>query len=256
MGSGSFYFRDNPAFTGGSPQAVYEELWERGRRQRLIQRGIIAGVCLVLAGRLLSPAWGVLFALIAAGADAAYHWWRRAVLSVWRRGQRGERRTARILRFGLERRGHRVLHGRSVPGHGNADHLVIGPTGVWLIDNQAWDPDTEFAVYGGKLFIGKDSGSQTAVRLQKTADAIAELLSRELQADITVSPLLVTHGGRLPRGGLTASGLTVLRAYRLPSWIGGHGNGDGARLTAEQIDAVAQAAIHQLPIGDHTIAAR
>ncbi|MCW2914670.1 MAG: hypothetical protein JWN52_2738 [Actinomycetia bacterium] len=256
MSSGSFYFRDNPAFTGGSPQAIYEELWERGRRQRLIQRGIIAGVCLVLVGKLLSPAWGVFLALVAAGGDVAYHWWRRAALSVWRRGQRGEQRTARVLRFMLEWRGHRVLHGRSVPGHGNADHLVIGPTGVWVIDNQAWDPETEFAVYGGKLFIGKDSSSKTAVRLQKTADVIAGLLSRELQHEITVSPLLTTHGGRLPRKGLTGNGITMLRAYRLPGWIRSHGNTDGTRLTAEQIDAVTQAAIHQLPIGDHTIAAR
>src|SRR4051812_27618767 len=188
MSGGSFYFRDNPAFTGGSPQAIYEELWERGRRQRLIQRGIIAGVCLVLAGKLFSPAWGVFAALLAAGTDVAYHGWRRAVLRVWRRGQRGEQRTARALRFTLEWRGYRVLHGRSVPGQGNADHLVVGPTGVWVVGNGAWDPETEFAVYGGKLFIGKDSGSRTAVRLQKMADVIAELLSRELQADIRVVP--------------------------------------------------------------------
>jgi hypothetical protein len=127
---------------------------------------------------------------------------------------------------------------------------------VWVIDNQAWDPETQFAVYGGKLFIGKDSSSKTVVRLQKSADVIAELLSRELQDAITVSPLLTAHGGRLPRKGLTGSGITLLRAYRLPSWMRSHGNPDSSRLTAEQIDAVTQAAIHQLPIGDHTIAAR
>jgi hypothetical protein len=260
MSGGSFYFRDNPAFTGGSPQAIYEELWERGRRQRLIQRGIIAGVCLVLAGRLLSPAWGALVALLAAGADTAYHSWRRATLSVWRRGQRGEQRTARVLRFTLEWRGYRVLHGRSVRGQGNADHLVIGPTGVWVVGNQAWDPETEFAVYGGRLFIGKDSGSRTAVQLQRMSDVIAELLSGQLQTDIRVSPLLIAHGGRLPRRGLTGSGITLLRVYRLPGRILRHGAGqgdkDGALLTAEQIDAVTQAAIHQLPIRDHIVAVR
>jgi Nuclease-related domain len=256
MSGGSFYFRDNPAFTGGSPQAIYEELWERGRRQRLIQRGIIAGACLVLVGKLLSPAWGVLFGLLAAGADAAYHWWRRVTVSVWRRGQSGDQQTARVLRFTLELRGHRVLHGRSVPGHGHVDHLVIGPTGVWAIGDQAWDPQTQFAVYGEKLFIGKDSGSPTAVQLRQRADAIAELLSRELQAEIDIIPLLIAHGGRLPAKGLTGSGITLLRVSRLPGWILGHGYREGSRLTAEQIDAVTQAAIHQLPIRDHNIAAR
>jgi hypothetical protein len=256
MSGGSFYFRDNPAFTGGSPQAIYEELWDRGRRQRLIQRGIIAGACLVLAGKLFSPAWGVILALLAAGGDAGYHWWRRATLSVWRRGQRGEQRTARVLRFSLEWRGHRVLHDRSVPGQRNADHLVIGPTGVWVIGNQAWAPETEFAVYGGKLFIGKDSGSRTAVQLQKTAEAIAELLSQKLQADIKVFPLLIAHGGRLPRKGLTGSGITLLRVYRLPLWVLRHGLTEGTRLTPEQIDTVTQAAIHRLPIGGRSIATR
>jgi hypothetical protein len=256
MAGGSFYFRDNPAFTGGSPQAIYEELWDRGRRQRLIQRGILAGTCLLLAGKLLSPAWGVLLALLAAGGDVSYHWWRRATLSVWRRGQRGEQRTARVLRFTLEWRGYRVLHGRSVPGQGNADHLVIGPTGVWVIGNQAWNPDTEFAVYGGKLFIGKDSGSQTAAQLQNSAEVIAELLSQEVQTEIRVFPLLLAHGGRLPRGGLTTGGITLLRVYRLPDWILRHGLTEKARLTTEQIDAVTQAAIHRLPIGGHPVAGR
>jgi hypothetical protein len=255
MSGGSFYFRDNPAYTGGSPQAIYEELWERGRRQRLIQRGIIAGVCLLLAGKLLSPVWGVVFGLLAAGADVGYRWWRRAMLSVWRRGQRGEQRTARVLRYTLELRGHRVLHGRSVPGAGNVDHLVIGPTGVWAIGNQAWDPETEFAVYGGKLFIGKDSASRTAVQLQKMADVIAELLSRELRTEVDVLPLLLAHGGRLPGKGLTGSGLTLLRVSRLPGWILRHGRPKDSRLTTEQIDAVTQAAIHRLPIRGNTVAA-
>lgn len=253
MIGGSFYFRDNPAFTGGSPQAVYEELWERGRKQRLIQRCIVGGVLLVLGVKLFTPAWGLVIGLFGAGLDAALQWWKRAALSVWRKGQRGERRTTKVLRYCLEWRGYRVLHGRSVPGNGNADHLVISPTGIWVLGNRAWDPETQFALYGGRLFVGKDQGARTTANIARTAETIAELLSARLKTEIKVAPLLVVHGGRLPWRGLTADGVALQRVHRLPAWLPRHGN---ATYTEAEINAIAQAAIHTLPIGDHSIARR
>jgi hypothetical protein len=56
----------------------------------------------------------------------------------WQRGARGERRTARQLDR-LTRHGWVVLHDLAVPGSGaNADHLIIGPAGVFLVDSKNW----------------------------------------------------------------------------------------------------------------------
>lgn len=269
MSNGSFYFRDNPAFKGGSPQAVYEELWERGRRQRLIQRGIVAAALLVIGDKLMSPVWGLALALAGAGVTTLVQWWLRAMHTVWLHGRRGERRTAGILRFTLEPRGYRVLHGRSVPGYGNLDQLVIGPTGIWAVGNQSWGPDIEFSMYGGKLFVGREMGTPDIPKLAEAATTIAERMSDRLNGSlqavtadritegdlqVTVTPLLTVYGGKLPRG-IVCEGVTLARSYSIPRIIGRQKPGT-PRLTPEEIELLTQAAIHALPIGDHTMAAR
>jgi hypothetical protein len=56
----------------------------------------------------------------------------------WRRGAQGERRTARLLDR-LVCDGYVVFHDLAVPGSpANVDHLVIGPSGVFMIDSKQW----------------------------------------------------------------------------------------------------------------------
>lgn len=67
----------------------------------------------------------------------------RDVAARWRFGAAGEMRTAAVLSR-LERRWRRhrrciVLHDRIVPGsRANIDHVVVGPSGVWVLDTKAW----------------------------------------------------------------------------------------------------------------------
>lgn len=54
----------------------------------------------------------------------------------WRRGAEGERRTAALL-DGLASRRWAVWHDLQVPGsRANIDHLVVGRTGVWVVDTK------------------------------------------------------------------------------------------------------------------------
>jgi nuclease-like protein len=56
----------------------------------------------------------------------------------WQRGAQGERRTARLLRR-LARHGYVVFHDLAVPGSAaNVDHLVIGRSGVFVVDSKQW----------------------------------------------------------------------------------------------------------------------
>ena len=57
----------------------------------------------------------------------------------WQRGARGERHTARLLDR-LTRNGFVVFHDLAMPGNtsANVDHLVIGPSGVFVIDSKQW----------------------------------------------------------------------------------------------------------------------
>ncbi|RAY16660.1 NERD domain-containing protein [Actinomadura craniellae] len=242
----SIYLRDRAAFTGGSPQAIYEELRSRDRRNRLRNRGIMSGLALVIGAVGVSPLFGVILAVVVAAVDTGRDWWGYSRASVWRRGLRGEERIARLLRLTLERRGYRVLHSRMVPGHGQVDQLLIGPTGVWLIDNQAWHPDAELAEHGGHLFIDGKTPSKMVKGLNASADAIGYLLSERIGTDVLVRPLLAVHGGRIRRGPLNADGIAILRPLQLVRWPDRH---PFTEHTPKQVEYIMRAAIQVLPIG-------
>ncbi len=241
----SIYVPDNPALVGGSPQAVHEQLWAKDLRRRLITRGAIAAGGMLL-GTLLFSWWvGLILAAVGAAADTLVRWRERYASSVWRKGQRGERRTARFLRLLLERRGFAVVHGRMIPGHGQLDHLVIGPTGVLVIDNQAVSPETDIGEFRGELYIDerRGAGTRLASALCDTADATAAMLQERLGGEVTVEPVRVVYGGTLRRGGVSAQGVTLLRAHELAGWI----RGRQVRLSPEKQAAIINAA-RQLPI--------
>jgi hypothetical protein len=224
---------------------VHEQLWAQGLRRRLITRGVITLAALLL-GTLLFTWWvGLIVAALAAAADTFVRWRERSASSVWRKGQRGERRTARFLRLLLERRGFAVVHGRMIPGHGQLDHLVIGPTGVLVIDNQAVAPETDIAEYQGTLYVDErqGTGARLATALRETASATAALLQERLGGDVTVEPVRVVYGGSLRRGGVSAQGVTLLRAHELAGWI----RGRQVRLSPEKQAAIINAA-RSLPI--------
>jgi Nuclease-related domain len=247
----SIYVPDNPALIGGSPQAVHEQLWAQGRRRRLQVRGALAALALVIGTVVVGVLFGLVAATVVALADTLYYLRQRMASSVWRKGQRGERRTSVILRLALEWRGYRVLQGRNVPEQGQIDHLVIGPTGIVMVDNQAVAPDTDIAAYRGSLFIDERSGARTVAALRARADATAALLSERLGGEVAVEAVAVIHGGHLARGLVEADGVTLLRAHRLPGWIRRQRN----RFSPEQVATIIEAA-HRLPISRQAIVVR
>lgn len=247
----SIYVPNNPALVGGSPQAVHEQLWAAGRRRRLQIRGAIAAVGLVAGTMLFSLPYGLLIGAGVAGAEALYHWRNRMASSMWRKGRRGERRTAKILRLATEWRGYRVLHGRNIPDHGQLDHVIVGENGVVVVDNRAVAPETEIAAYHGELFIDGKPGVKRAAELREMADATAALLQDRLGAEVPVEVVGVVYGGGLKGGQVAADGVTLLRAHRLPGWL----RSRRARYTPEQVEAIADAA-HRLPISRHAAIVR
>jgi hypothetical protein len=247
----SIYVAENPALVGGSPQAVHEQLWAQGRRRRLQIRGGLAAAGLFFGTWTVNLVFGLLAAAVIAGADALWHWRQRAASSVWRKGQRGERRTALILRVGLEWRGFTVLHGRKTLGHGQIDHLVIGETGVMIIENQAMPPETVIAEYRGTLYVDERPGTKMAAALREKADETAEMLRERLGRDITVDPVAIVFGGELRGGRVGAQGIALLRAHSLPGWV----RRRRTRYTPEQVAEIAEAA-STLPISRQALIVR
>ncbi len=245
--NGSIYVPRDEKFTGSSPQNLYLTFWLAGRKNRLRLRaaytvaGFVAGH--LLAARLGWNAFatGVVLGALAGGTDAFIAWRSHERTAVWRGKRRGEVRTGRILRMMLRRRGYRVMDGRAVPGKASVDHLIIGPGGLWIVDNEAWSPDTIVAKHGKRLFFDEKYGTSVAKGLIGAATDLAEVLSRETGVQVTISPVLALHGCTIANrsGVVSGEGLTVAYPRKIPGVIR---RNPTAQLDAEQVELLSRTA--------------
>ncbi|MBG6090706.1 nuclease-related domain-containing protein [Actinomadura viridis] len=207
---------------------------------------------LLLCGALVDPVFGVVLAVLVAAGDAYFHWHGYNAAKVWRRGLRGEERMGRLLRHTLERRGHRVLHSRTVPGHGTADQLVVGPGGIWLVHNDAWHPEMEIVAHGGKLFIDGRTKSRMVREIAERAATAGRLIAERAEIEVKVVPVLVVHGGKVRKAPFRADSIVFAPPLKMIRWIRRHPVAD---FSPEDIETITRAAVHALPIGGRTMTA-
>jgi Nuclease-related domain len=203
---------------GASAHACYRR--RRAAEWTLYQRTLplrlagiaIAGLVAALAVDQVAPALAGWAGLVAAGLVG---WRLRFRVSQdarnWQRGARGERRTARQLNR-LTHHGWIVFHDLAVPdSRANADHLLIGPAGVFLADSKNWRGQLAFAP-DGTLWHGSYPLTATLATIGFEAAAIAGALA---VPGLAVEPLLVVHGSTIPWGEQYLGGVAILPAGRL-----------------------------------------
>jgi hypothetical protein len=209
---------------GASAQAAYQRhrqeeftAWRQGWwwRAGTLAAATIGGGLLI---GLTVGAWlGWPVALLAALVTG----WRlrfrpSASASVWRRQAATQRRTAGALRP-LEREGQLVLHDVTLPGwSASLDHLVVGPTGVWVIRSchgarLPWLPGRK-SPWPAR---GPMAGPLSEVRWE--AAAIADLLASG--SLIPVRPLLCIQGGPLPQADRSMEGIQVVTQGQVAEMI-------------------------------------
>jgi Nuclease-related domain len=131
----------------------------------------------------------------------------------WQRGAHGERHTAHLLQR-LQRDGFVVFHDLAVPGSpANVDHLVIGPTGVFVIDSKQWTGSVQ---QGGDGLVWHNHYplDRTLETVRWEAQVIGRLLGTRIH------PLLCVHGAHVRGGGLRAQGVAIVPAHLLRSALG------------------------------------
>ena len=167
----------------------------------------------------------VLVLAVAAGAgwEATVRaaWWFAAVAAValvlawlvrprpdperWLRGAAGEIATALLLDH-LPARRWAVLHDLGVPGsRANVGHLVIGPSGVWVIDSKA----TRARVQARWRTVWLGDQRLDPGPAEWEAQVVADRLG------VAVRPLIVVHGAGLRRRGGRTGGVRVVPAAGL-----------------------------------------
>jgi hypothetical protein len=207
---------------GASAHAEYRRrraaelaVWSRGlpwRAAAVLAAGLLAG----LLSTHLVP---YLTALATAVAVAGLAWQLRfrpsAETRAWRRGAKGEQRTARLL-APLERRGWAILHDLAIPGSAaNIDHLVIGPGGAVVIDTKRYRGRLQLDSYG-MLWHGRHLLVSTLRRTRWEADQADEVLGI---ADLQVPAIVAVHGASVPWGRVHTDGATVVPARRVPELL-------------------------------------
>ena len=200
---------------GASALAHYRQL--RAREWAAFVRTLpwrLAGVIAAggLAGTLTHGAGPRLAGPAAALAAGALGWWLRfrvsAETAAWRRGARGERRTARRLRK-LVQAGWTVLHDLAIPGsRANGDHLLIGPPGVFLVDSKAWHGTLTMSVDGSAWHNGHPL-DQTLATVSWEAQQLATALGAP------VFPMLCVHDTQVPWGEVYVDNVPVLTPAKL-----------------------------------------
>ena len=104
-----------------------------------------------------------------------------------------------------------VLHDLALPrSRANIDHLVIGPTGVWVVDTKAYRARLE--ARWRKVLVGSVPLSTGAVRWE--AERVSMVLG------VKARPIVAVHARGLPRRGRRCSGVRVLPATRLVRRLG------------------------------------
>jgi hypothetical protein len=124
----------------------------------------------------------------------------------WLRGAAGEEATARELER-LPVRRWVVRHDLRIPGsRANLDHLVIGPSGVWVVDTKT--TRAEVRVRWGTVRVGDRRLDAAPTRWE--AQVVADRLG------VPVRPVIALHGRGLRRRGGRCRGVHVVPAAGLP----------------------------------------
>jgi Nuclease-related domain len=131
----------------------------------------------------------------------------------WQRGAAGERHTARLLDR-LGRDGYVSFHDLALPNSpANLDHVVLGPSGVFVIDSKQWTGQVQQSA-DGLVWHDQYRLDRTLATVRWQAEALGRLLG------VPVAPLICVHGARIQGGGLHAQGVAVVPASLLRGALG------------------------------------
>jgi hypothetical protein len=139
-------------------------------------------------------------------------------------GTLGEQATAEVLQSRRMRRsGWRIVNGLSFAGHGDVDHSLVGPGGIFAVEskwtNQTWEIGSR-----GRTPAFEQALVQARIGARKIT---SELRALRLGSDQTVHPVIVVWGPGapvIPEGFVDLDGVVVIEGRQLGSWACSRGD--------------------------------
>jgi hypothetical protein len=152
----------------------------------------------------------------------------------------------------MQRAGYFTLDARPIPDSREViDHLVVGPTGVYAIDSEKWNPKLPIRTWNGKkLYHGPESQKPRLEHAVWEASQAQELLSSALGYEVKVRPAIAIYGPKVPWGFATIRGVDVFTGPALSKYLRSkwrRREDQPIPLTAAQVKTLYNAATRVLP---------
>ncbi len=219
------------------------------RRRLLI--AIVAGLVFTF---IFTWRAGLTAAVLAAIADVIYR--SRTTASMPSGGavrlSGAQKRTQRQLGR-MERSGYRALHSRPIPGsREQIDHFVVGPTGAYAIDSEAWDKNLPIRTRNGRqLYHGPFSKKDRLEHARWEASQASERLTTELGHPVYVRPVLAVYGPGVPWNVATIREVDVFNGDRLRKYLRRNALlRDRPKLSKDEVEQIYAAAARVLPLNN------
>ncbi|MEV4259606.1 nuclease-related domain-containing protein, partial [Spirillospora sp. NPDC049652] len=217
--------------------------------RRWVQRGVVALLVLVVVAVAANLLLGVAAAAVVVVGDVFRRNRTASSVEAWQKASAVERKTERQLKA-LEKNGYRVLHARAVPrddegvSDGRIDHLVIGPSGVYAIDSEAWDKRLPVRTLSHrKLFHGPFNKKERLDETHWEAQLASKIISDRVGFEVPVQGSVAIYGPSIP--------WKVMRVRDVDVYAGNRARGYLRRrprvLTVTDVDRIFQAAEESLP---------
>ncbi len=209
-----------------------QQLYVVERKDRVTRATVVTGVVASVAATGVSV-FGVLLSLstslilqLAFGSVivvlvvAASRFFRSPPeIESWREDAEAERHAARALER-LARAGYTVLHDRALPGSAsNIDHLVIGPSGAWVVETDAHRGPLRQNRAG--LWAGKVPLHPRLELVAWMGEEITDQLAAELPAglQVSVAPVIAFARAAPPHGLAVLDDVVLLPATGVADYI-------------------------------------
>lgn len=169
----------------------------------IVAASLIAGVIAELfLGKIGLKGYGWLIALVVAMGLSEPLLDARNRIKAWKKGAEVEESTEKFLR--KLPADFVVMHDLAIPGSkANIDHLVVGPTGVFVVDSKNYRGKiTENKA--GELWSGKYPMARAIETVNWEATKVAQALG-----GIGAEAILCVHGAELPRRNIAKNGVRL-----------------------------------------------
>lgn len=196
------------------------------------RKNVIAWVCLILFGVIfcetismlpLPSLWrAFLFGFVTASGLACLAWMIHVMSGAhsWSLGKLGEEATAEAVAGWKQRRkGWRLINGIYLSGHGDVDHVLVGPGGAFVIESKWTSNPCRIENGGIEGLLGREPVAQARDGARKVERLLRHGPKR---FDIKVKPVVVIWGPgamSLDEGWTVVDGVLVCEGRRDDSWV-------------------------------------